>query len=104
MADSNGYNIKSIREQFRKAGVFYTPPELAERMAKYLPNDVPEVYDPDWANKTNEQVEASEVKRIQRALNWALTVRQLDNTISKPIDDFVDEIEKVVENFRKSLQ
>ena len=34
MAGSNDYNIKSIREQFRKAGVFYTPPELAERMAK----------------------------------------------------------------------
>lgn len=59
--------------------------------------------DPDWANKTNEQVEAGEIKRIQAALNWALTVRQLDSTITKPIDDFIDEIEKVVENFKKRL-
>lgn len=285
MAGSNDYNIKSIREQFRKAGVFYTPPELAERMAKYLPDDVTEVYDPacgrgglfqifgdnvqkygqdvdkmaippfnikwdqptpieatqderwrdlpalppkskadwafiahclnyladdgtmvllespailyrgasegkvrdyfvrqnvidriesippntfvdtsiatvlvvfkknrkpddpitivnndagtskelmlddlikadpptvnmlcpapeepqpweidpDWANKTNEQVEASEVKRLQGVLDWALTVRQLDSTITKPIDDFIDGIEKVVENFKKRL-
>ena len=59
--------------------------------------------DPDWANKTNEQVEANEIKRIESALDWALTVRRLDSTITKPIEDFVDEIEKVVENFKKSL-
>lgn len=59
--------------------------------------------DPDWANKTNEQVEASELKRIQAALNWALTVRKIDPTIKKPIGDFLDEIEKVVENFKKRL-
>lgn len=30
-------------------------------------------------------------------------VRQLDSTIAKPIDDFIDEIEKVVEDFKKRL-
>lgn len=59
--------------------------------------------DPDWANNTNEQVEANEIKRIQAALNWALTVRQLDSTITKPIGDFIEDIEKVVENFKKRL-
>ena len=59
--------------------------------------------DPDWANKTNEQIEVNEIKRIQTALERALLVRELDNTITKPIDDFVDEIEKVVENFKKRL-
>lgn len=30
-------------------------------------------------------------------------VRQLDSTITKPIDDFIGEVEKVVENFKKRL-
>ena len=33
----------------------------------------------------------------------ALTVRKIDPTIKKPIGDFLDEIEKVVENFKKRL-
>lgn len=43
------------------------------------------------------------MKRIQSVLNWALTVRKLDPAIKKPIGDFIDEIEKVVENFKKRL-
>lgn len=30
-------------------------------------------------------------------------VRQLDSTITKPIGDFIEDIEKVVENFKKRL-
>ena len=40
---------------------------------------------------------------LEALLDWALTVRKLDPTIKKPIGDFIDEIEKVVENFKKRL-
>ena len=29
-------SIKSIRQEFRKGGVFYTPPELAEKLKEYV--------------------------------------------------------------------
>lgn len=40
------YNIKSIKEDFKAKGVFYTPPELANLLKSYVPDDVEEVYDP----------------------------------------------------------
>lgn len=40
------YNIKSIREDFKKKGIFYTPKELANLMKSYVDIDVDEVYDP----------------------------------------------------------
>ena len=40
------YNIKSIKEEFKKRGVFYTPPELAEMIKSYTPKNIIEVYDP----------------------------------------------------------
>ena len=40
------YSIKSIREQFKARGVFYTPPELSAFMRGFFPEDVREIYDP----------------------------------------------------------
>ena len=40
------YNLKSIKQKFKKAGIFYTPPELTELMKSYLTVDPKEVYDP----------------------------------------------------------
>lgn len=41
------YNVKNIREEFRKKGVFYTPKELAEHLKSFLPlEEVKEIYDP----------------------------------------------------------
>ena len=45
------YNLKSIKKEFAEKGVFYTPPELAEFIKSFIPQDVQEVYDPtcwDW--------------------------------------------------------
>lgn len=39
-------SIKSIRQEFRKGGVFYTPPELAEKLKEYVDISVKTVYDP----------------------------------------------------------
>ena len=41
-----GYNVKSVREGFKKNGIFYTPRPLAEYMRSFLPTDIAEVYDP----------------------------------------------------------
>ena len=40
------YNIKSIKEDFKKKGIFYTPPELANLMKSYIDFEPKEVYDP----------------------------------------------------------
>jgi type I restriction enzyme M protein len=39
-------NLKNMRKDFQKNGVFYTPIELCEYMKSLLPNDVQEIYDP----------------------------------------------------------
>lgn len=40
------YDMKSIREEFKKKGIFYTPPELANFLLKYVTIEPREVYDP----------------------------------------------------------
>ncbi len=42
------YSVKSIRKEFKKNGIFYTPPELIEFMYSYIPNTLNplSVYDP----------------------------------------------------------
>jgi type I restriction enzyme M protein len=40
------YSLKTLREQFRAQGLFYTPPELAQYIRSLLPDTVHRVYDP----------------------------------------------------------
>lgn len=40
------HSVKSIREQFKAKGVFYTSPELARLLKSYIPEDADCVYDP----------------------------------------------------------
>src|SRR5574344_2104999 len=40
------YNIKSIKEEFKQKGIFYTPPELAQLLKSYIDFEPKEVYDP----------------------------------------------------------
>ena len=42
----NNYNLKSIRNDFKAKGIFYTPPELAELVKSYIPFKPVKVYDP----------------------------------------------------------
>lgn len=44
------YNIKSIRQEFKEKGVFYTQKELALYLKSLLPDDVTEIYDPTCGN------------------------------------------------------
>lgn len=41
-----GHNLKAIRERFKARGVYYTPPELAQMIASYVPASPASVYDP----------------------------------------------------------
>ena len=41
-----GYNVKSVHEDFKKSGIFYTPRPLAEYMRSFLPEVITEIYDP----------------------------------------------------------
>lgn len=52
MADLSKYNydVNAVRDEFRRHGVFYTPPGLAEYFREFLPDDVTEVYDPTCGN------------------------------------------------------
>ena len=40
------YNLKSIKEEFKSKGIFYTPPELAQLLKSYINFEPKEVYDP----------------------------------------------------------
>lgn len=40
------YNMKSIKDEFKKKGIFYTPPELANFLLKYVDFKPRDVYDP----------------------------------------------------------
>lgn len=40
------YDIKSIKQDFKDKGIFYTTPELAIYLKGFLPEDVHEIYDP----------------------------------------------------------
>ena len=44
------YSISAVRDEFKKHGVFYTPPGLAEYFREFLPDTVSEVYDPTCGN------------------------------------------------------
>ena len=40
------YNLKTIKEQFKKEGIFYTSPELALKLKSYIDVPISNVYDP----------------------------------------------------------
>lgn len=45
-----GYDLRSIRQDFKEKGIFYTQPELALFLKSFLPDDVEEIYDPTCGN------------------------------------------------------
>lgn len=63
------YNIKSIREDFKKKGIFYTPKELAILMKYYVDIDVNEVYDPTCGDGGLLSVFDDTVKKYGQEIN-----------------------------------
>jgi type I restriction enzyme M protein len=74
------YNLKSIRQDFKSKGIFYTQPELAAYIRGMLPDEVDEVYDPTCGNggllsafgddvqKYGQDINADQVAEAQRRL------------------------------------
>ena len=63
------YNLKSIRQEFRRNGVFYTPKEQAEYIKSFLPTEVTEVYDPTCGDGGLLSVFDDQVKKYGQELN-----------------------------------
>jgi type I restriction enzyme M protein len=46
MTKAADYNLKSMREDFKRQGLFYTPPELALWLKGFIPDTAKRIYDP----------------------------------------------------------
>lgn len=64
-----GYDIKSIRQDFKEKGIFYTQPELALFLKGFLPDDVEEIYDPTCGNGGLLSVFRENVKKYGQDIN-----------------------------------
>ena len=65
------YSIKSIREEFKNKGIFYTPPELIDFMYKYIPNTLNPLsaYDPTCGHGALLRGLPDEVKKYGQDIN-----------------------------------
>lgn len=63
------YNIKSIKEEFKKKGIFYTPPELAELLKTYVNFTPKEIYDPTCGDGALLNVFGDEVVKFGQEIN-----------------------------------
>lgn len=64
------HSVKAVREQFKNNGVFYTPPELAEMMKSFLPQDIDEIYDPTCGNGNLLSVFGDNVKKYGQDIDY----------------------------------
>jgi len=74
------YSLKTIRDQFRAQGIFYTPPELAHFIMTLIPENAKRVYDPtcgrgsllsvfgDDVSKYGQDIDAAAVSDAEKRL------------------------------------
>jgi type I restriction system adenine methylase HsdM len=65
----DNYNLKSIKENFKKQGIFYTPQELAEFMKSLIDIQMDEVYDPTCGRGSLLSVFDDSVKKYGQDVN-----------------------------------
>lgn len=65
----SNYNIKSIKEEFKAKGIFYTPPELAMLMKSFVDIDTTEVYDPTCGDGSLLSVFDDNIKKYGQDIN-----------------------------------
>lgn len=63
------YNIKSIKEEFKAKGIFYTPNELALLIKSFVDIEVDEVYDPTCGDGSLLSVFEDNVKKYGQEIN-----------------------------------
>ena len=69
MSENYRHSVKAVREKFKNNGVFYTPPELAEMMKSFLPQDIDEIYDPTCGNGNLLSAFGDDVKKYGQEIN-----------------------------------
>lgn len=62
-------SIKNIRQEFKSKGIFYTPPELAEKLLQYVDIKPQSVYDPTCGVGNLLRVFPDEVKKYGQELD-----------------------------------
>lgn len=63
------YNLKSIKEEFKSKGIFYTPPELAELLKSYVNFTPNEIYDPTCGDGALLNVFGDDVVKYGQEIN-----------------------------------
>lgn len=63
------HNLKSIRDDFKAKGVFYSDLALAELLKSFMPDDLTEVYDPTCGDGALLSVFADNVRKYGQELN-----------------------------------
>ena len=64
-----GYNVKSVRDSFKKSGIFYTPRPLTEYMRSFLPEKITDVYDPTCGHGSLLEIFPDTVKKYGQDIN-----------------------------------
>lgn len=64
-----GYNVKSIRKEFKAKGVFYSDIGMAELLKSFMPVDITEVYDPTCGDGALLSVFPDNVRKFGQELN-----------------------------------
>lgn len=62
-------SIKNIRQEFKKNGIYYTPPQLAEKLLKYINITPKSVYDPTCGAGNLLKVFPDDVKKFGQELD-----------------------------------
>ena len=63
------FNLKSIKEEFKSKGIFYTQPELAEFMKSLVDIEITDVYDPTCGDGSLLSVFDDNVKKFGQEIN-----------------------------------
>lgn len=79
------YSIKSIREEFKSKGVFYTDEKLSRIIASYIPADATEVYDPTCGGGNLLAVFPDHVRKYGQELNPQQAEEAADRLVNSEI-------------------
>lgn len=87
MAKAKDYNIKSIRKQFKKQGIFYTPIEVVKYMMSFIDIDFDEVYDPTVGHGSLLSLFDKDIKKYGQDVS-----EEAINGAKEELDNFIGEV------------
>lgn len=90
----SNHNLSSIRQKFKERGIFYTPPELAELLKTYAPENPTEVYDPTCGDGGLLRVFGDEVEKYGQEIDpdqLQVAINNLTNFVGYAGDTLLDD-------------